>query len=77
MTSSYGLNISQLGVLILLGMLAVLQMRLQLQVVLCCVSHSLVLGQRTFESGKQLGAIVLLRLVGLSMILVLDLMRWF
>ena len=52
-------------------------MRLQLQVVLCRVCHSLVLGLKTFYSGKQLGAIVLLRLVGLSMILVLNLMRWF
>ena len=48
MTSSYGLNIPLLGVLILLGMLAILQMRLQLQVVLCHVRHSLVLGRRTF-----------------------------
>ena len=77
MTSSYGLNIPLLSVLILLGMLAILQMRLQLQVVLCRVRHSLVLSQRTFKSGKQLGVIVFLRLVGLSMILVLDLMRWF
>ena len=77
MTSSYGLNISLLGVLILLGMLAILQIRLQLQVVFCCVHHSLVLGQRTFESGKRLGASVFLRLVVLSMILMLDLMRWF
>ena len=77
MTSSYGLNIPLLSVLILLGMLAILQMRLQLQVVLCCLCHSLVLGQRTFESGKRLGAIAFLRLVSLSMILVLDLMRWF
>ena len=48
MTSFYGLNISLLDVLILLGMLAIFQMHLQLQVVLCCVRHSLVLGQRTF-----------------------------
>ena len=48
MTSSYGLNIPLLDVLILLGMLAILQMRLQLQVVFCCVRSSLVLGQRTF-----------------------------
>ena len=48
MTSSYGLNIPLLGVLILLGMLAILQMRLQLQVVLCCVRHNLVPGQKTF-----------------------------
>ena len=48
MTSSYGLNIPLLGVLILLGMLAILQMHLQLQVVLCRVRHGLVLGQRTF-----------------------------
>ena len=48
MTSPYGLNIPLLGVLILLGMLAILQMRLQLRVVLCRVRHSLVLGQRTF-----------------------------
>ena len=48
MTSFYGLNILLLSVLILLGMLAILQMRLQLQVVLCRVRHSLVLGQRTF-----------------------------
>ena len=48
MTSFYGLNIPLLGVLIFLNMLAILQMRLQLQVVLCRVRHSLVLGQRTF-----------------------------
>ena len=48
MTSSYGLNILLLGVLIFLSMLAILQIRLQLQVVLCCVRYSLVLGQRTF-----------------------------
>ena len=48
MTSSYGLNIPLLGVLILLSMLAILQMHLQLQVVLCRVRHSLVLGQRAF-----------------------------
>ena len=48
MTSSYGLNIPLLGVLILLGMLAILQMRLQLQEIPCRVRHSLVLGQRTF-----------------------------
>ena len=44
MTSSYSLNILLLGVLILLGMLAILQMHLQLQVVFCHVRHSLVLG---------------------------------
>ena len=48
MTSSYGLNILLLSVLILLGMLAILQVRLQLQVILCRVRPSLVLGQRTF-----------------------------
>ena len=48
MTSSYGLNVPLLGVLILVGMLAILQMRLQLQVVLCHVHHGLVPGQRTF-----------------------------
>ena len=77
MTSFYGLSIPLLGVLILLGMLAVLQMRLQLQVVLCRVRHSLVLGQKTFENGKRLCAIVFLHLVGLSMILMLDLMHRF
>ena len=46
MTSYYGLNIPLLGVLILLGMLAILQIRLQLQVVLCCV-------RQMFSSGPQ------------------------
>ena len=48
MTSTYGLNILLLGVLIFLDMLAIFQMHLQLQVVFCRVRHSLVLGQRTF-----------------------------
>ena len=48
MTSSYDLNIPLLDVLIFLGMLAILQMHLQLRVVFCCVRYSLVLGQGTF-----------------------------
>ena len=48
MTSSYGLNIPLLGVLILGGMLAILQIHLQLQVVFYHVRHNLVLGQGTF-----------------------------
>ena len=50
MTSFYGLNIPLLDVLIFLDMLAILQMRLQLQVVPCRVRHSSVLAKELFKA---------------------------